>query len=124
MTARTHIAAWLMLASVASADSTTLTLAWDAPTTYTDGTAIKGALTYRLYVSSAMSTASAKDGGKRVAYLSATGTTATVSNLVRGVGYRFSVAAVADGAESEPSEELAVRRPHPVARGVVGRVQK
>ena len=121
MTAQNHIAALLLLASVASADSITFT--WDAPTTYADGTAIKGPLTYRLYVASAMSTASAKDGGKR-AFISTTGTTATVSNLVRGVGYRIAVTAVADGAESEPSEELAVRRPHPVARGVVGRVQK
>jgi hypothetical protein len=116
-----HIAALLLLSTIARAESHAL--AWDAPTTYTDGTAIKGPLTYRLYVASAMSTASAKDGGKR-AFLSTTGTTATVSNLVRGVGYRFSVTAVADGAESKPSEELAVRRPHPVARGVVGRVQK
>jgi len=121
MTARTHIAALLMLVTIVSADS--ITIEWDAVTTYTDGTAIKVPLTYRLYVASAMSTASAKDGGKR-AFLSTTGTTATVSNLVRGVGYRIAVTAVADGVESEPSEELAVRRPHPVARGVVGRVQK
>ena len=121
MTVQTCIAAFLLWSTIASADS--LTLVWDAPTTYTDGTEIKEPLTYRLYVASAMSTASAKDGGKR-AFLSATGTTATVSNLVRGVAYRFSVTAVADGAESDPSEELAVRRPHPVARGVVGRVQK
>jgi hypothetical protein len=120
MTAINHIAALLLLASIARADS--VTLAWDAPATYTDGTAIKAPLTYRLYVASAMSTAIAKDGGKAI--LVATGTTATVSNLVRGVAYRFRVTAVADGVESDPSEELAVRRPHPVARGIVGRVQK
>lgn len=85
-----------------SANAASITLAWDPPSTYTDGTPLTDLSGYRIYHGAA--------SGVYSNYLDVTNTTsATVSNLFPGCTNYFAVTAVNSvGTESCASEEVAV----------------
>lgn len=95
--------------------SSTVTLAWNAVTTNTDGSSIVGPVTYDVYQGLSSSTLAKVQTG-------ITGLTATVtSGLTPGAVEFFSVSAVAEGSESaEEIPPVSVAIPALVPRAPTG----
>lgn len=102
---RVALAVLAALASVAEAG--TATLNWTAPTKFTDGSSIAGAITYNVYKGLQGQNKALLVGGVTTLTYSATG-------LVAGTTVCFTVTAVVAGQESDPSNEGCKLIPLPV----------
>lgn len=100
---RLFLAITLLCASATQAAGPSAALAWVAPTTNTDGTAITVALTYNVYQGSAVSAAACTLGSTPV-QTGVSGTSLTITaGLADGTTACFAVTAVEGGVESAKS---------------------
>jgi len=100
----------LSLAFLASlAQAQTATLSWTAPTTFTNGSAISGTITYNLYAGVQGSTLAKIQSAITTATTTVTGST----SLPAGTTVCFAVTAVVAGVESAQSAQACAAVPLP-----------